>query len=195
MKKIKEKVVKGWSLARKTFVVACLWGLTWSVVTIAGFRVAFDYDDTLVNSTPAFNKAFNAVTIPFTPQFWTIVNQSYDLEKPKLLANTIAWALRICGFRITILSSRHPDGSDPLKKEWRHLVSSRDFLFSDARQKHLQLSEGNYVLFFGDSDTDISEGKLAHVLTVRIRRGAKSIIKEEYHPGSFNEPVVPFSEY
>ena len=57
------------------------------------------------------------------------------------------------------------------------------------------LWDGRYVLFFGDSDTDINEGRQARVFTVRIRRAAKSTYKEDYHPGTMREWVIPLSQY
>src|SRR5579859_4089647 len=103
-KKAKAKVDKGISNVKKILSLMMIWGLIFSLVTIGRLRVAFDYDDTLVFSTPAMNKAYASGAIPSSPQFWTIVNQSYELEKPKLMAHVIAWVFRLTGFRPVILA-------------------------------------------------------------------------------------------
>lgn len=173
-----------------------VWGLIFSLVTVTKLAVAFDYDDTLVFSAPAFAKAFSAVSQPFSPQFWGIVNSSYDLERPKVSGCGLAWLFKLCGFRVTIVTSRPPIANEALKKEWRHLASAKNFIFAGEKNaKHTYLENGNYVLFFGDSDSDMSEAKLAHVLPIRIRRSPKSAAKEDYHPGTLGELVIPLSEY
>jgi len=191
---IKAKADKTYATSRKIFGVLSLWGLVFSVVTISEFRVAFDYDDTLVFSTPAFARANASGTQAYSPDYWKVVNNSYDLEKPKILVNTMAWGLRLLGFKITILTSRPPHDGDALKKEWRHLANR--FIFANgATSKHRYLKEGNHILFFGDSDSDITEGRKVNVQTLRIRRSPRSSYKEDYNPGSLGEIIIPFSEY
>lgn len=190
----KAKAEKAWTTTKK--VVACMmvWGLVFSLVTIGRLRVAFDYDDTLVYSTPAFNKAFRSAVQPFSTQFWAIVNSSYDQERVKPLPYALAWLFRIFGFHVTIVAARPNVDGEPLKKEWRHLASS--FVFHDTREtKHSVLKQGNTVLYFGDSDTDILQGRQAKVFTFRVRRSPKSSYKEDYHPGTLDELVLPLSEY
>ncbi|MBI4425245.1 MAG: hypothetical protein HY554_16060 [Elusimicrobia bacterium] len=190
----KQKVDKAWTTTKKVVAFMMVWGLIFSLVTIGRLRVAFDYDDTLVFSTPAFNKAFRSGVQPFSTQFWQTVNSSYDIEKPKLVPYALAWVLRVCGFHVTIIAARPSVEGEPLRKEWRHLASQ--FVFSETRAaKHSVLKQGNYVLYFGDSDSDITEGRLARVFTVRVRRSAQSSYKEDYRPGTLNELVLPLSQY
>lgn len=190
----KTKAVKAWSTAKMIFGLLTVWGLVYSIVTIGGLRVGFGYDDTLVFSTPAFSKAFQAGVQPFSSDFWSIVNSNYDLEEPKLIPYALAWAFRVFGFRITILANRPEVNGAPLRKEWRHLAGR--FVFAGAPgSMHAALKDGNYVIFFGDSDTDITEGRLAKVYSIRVRRSRKSSHKEDYHPGSLGELVIPYSEY
>ena len=194
IKSAKAKVDKAWTTTKKLVAAMSVWGLIFSLVTIGRLKVAFDYDDTLVYSTPAFNKAFRSGVQPFSPQFWSIVNTSYDLEKPKIFANALAWVFRICGFKVTIIAARPAIEGDALKKEWRNLAGQ--FVFAEARDsKHGTLKQGNYVLYFGDSDSDITEGRLARVFTIRVRRSTSSSYKEDYNPGTLNELTIPLSEY
>ena len=195
-KKAKEKVEKAWTTTKKIFVLSCLWGLCFSLVTITSLGVAFDYDDVLVNSSAAYSKALTSTQQAFSPDFWAVVNQSYDLEKPKLIMYPLAWIFRVFGFKVTILTARPAVESDALKKEWRHLVSRGNFIFgSTGETRHAHLAAGNYVLFFGDSDTDIQEARKARVYPVRVKRNPKSFHKDDYHPGTLGEVVIPLSEY
>ncbi|MDE2038916.1 MAG: hypothetical protein KGO96_11315 [Elusimicrobia bacterium] len=196
LKHVREKAEHCWSLTKKLVVLASVWGLVFSVVTVARLGVAFDYDDTLVSSAGSFSNAFAHSAQPYSTDFWTIVNQSYDLEQPKLLAYPLAWAFRLLGFRVSIITTRPPIHDEALKKEWRHLVGRGRFIFvKDSQAKRDVLQSGNYMLFFGDSDSDIKEARLAHVYPIRVRRGPKSIFKLDYHPGAFGELVLPYSQY
>lgn len=194
MQNVQHKVHKSWSLTKRVVTLLSLWGLVFSLVTIGRFQAAFDYDDTLVFSAPAFQKAFRSGTPPFSSQFWGVVNQSYELEKRKLLPVAVAWLLRACGFRVSILVERPADGGEPLRKEWRRLTSQFYFTPTPAL-KRARLGQGQYVLYFGDSDSDIREGRAARVLPIRVQRSPRSPQKEDYHPGSLGEWVFPLSRY
>jgi acid phosphatase class B len=179
---------------KKVLGLMMAWGLVYSLVTIAGLRAAFDYDDTLVFSSPAFSKAFKSGAQAFSPAFWEIVNTNYDQESRKVFSNALAWVLRAFGFKVTILADRPSYGGQALRKEWREMAS--DFVFvGDKGSKASYLRRAGTVIFFGDSDSDISEGRKARVFSVRIRRSPKSSYKEDYAPGTLHEIVVPLSEY
>jgi acid phosphatase class B len=193
VKAAKEKVDKTVTFFKKVLGVMMAWGLVFSLVTIGGLRVAFDYDDTLVFSAPAYAKAFKSGTQPFSPQFWETVNTSYDLESRKIVSNALAWVFRVFGFRITILADRASYGGQALKKEWRHLASNFVFI-GDKGSKTATLQSGTYVMYFGDRDSSISDGRRARVLTLRIKRSPRSTNKEDYHPGTMGELVVPVSD-
>ncbi|MFA6030287.1 MAG: hypothetical protein WC969_10570 [Elusimicrobiota bacterium] len=195
VKVAKEKVDKTVTFFKKVLGMMMVWGLIYSLVTIGGLKVAFDYDDTLVFSTPSYTKAFKSGTVPFSPAFWEIVNNSYDIESRKILTNSAAWILRVFGFRITILADRPSYGGQALRKEWRHLASN--FVFAGEREgvRAATLGSATYVLYFTDRDSSITAGRKAKVLALRIRRSPKSSYKEDYHPATMQELVVPFSEY
>ncbi|MBI3298110.1 MAG: hypothetical protein HYZ75_08100 [Elusimicrobia bacterium] len=190
---VKNKADKAWSFTKKLVVAGGVWGLVFSLVTIGRLGVAFDYDDTLVFSTPAFQKAFSSGIQPYSPAFWEVVNNAYELEERKPLVWGLAWIFRVFGFKVAILSTRPPHGGAALKKEWRYLATQFEFAGASLN-KHKLLKKGRFVLFFGDSDSDVSEGRRAKVLTFRIRRNPKSTYKEDYNPGSLGEVVLPFTE-
>ncbi|MBI5631434.1 MAG: hypothetical protein HY921_11185 [Elusimicrobia bacterium] len=195
LKNVRAKADAYWTRTKKFLAALSCWGLVFSLVTICRLGVAFDYDDTLVFSTPALSRAFANTAQPFSEAFWSVVNQSYDLEKPKLIPYVLAWMFRVFGFRVAILTARPAVDAEPLKKEWRHLVGRGQFHFTSRENKHQYLQSGNYVLFFGDSDSDIQQARRARVFAIRVKRSPKSLFKDDYHPGTMGELVIPLSEY
>ena len=149
LKNVRAKVDTAWTNTKKVLAVMSAWGLIFSLVTICKLGVAFDYDDTLVFSTPAFAKAFASVSQPFTPELWAAVNHAYDIEQPKVVASSLAWMFRAFGFRVSVICSRPAVEGDALKKEGR-LVAQRIHLAGDRPKSTLSLQWQYYV--FRDSD-------------------------------------------
>lgn len=197
LKAVRAKTEAAWSTTKKLLALMSCWGLIFSLATIARLAVAFEYDDGLVFSTPAYAKAFASVQQPFTPEFWSLVNRGYDIEQPKLVAQGLAWSLRLFGFRVAIIVNRPSTDAEALRKEWRRLTSKNLFYFSgDRGDKKAFLEKSNFVLFLGDSDSDIMAARRAGVYAARIKRSPKSYRKvEDYHPGTLGELVLPLSQY
>ncbi|MFA6002963.1 MAG: hypothetical protein WC881_02740, partial [Elusimicrobiota bacterium] len=82
LKAVREKTHAAWTTTKKILAFLSVWGLIFSLATITKMSVAFEYDDGLVFSTPAYVKAFASVQQPFGPDFWSVVNRSYDIEQP-----------------------------------------------------------------------------------------------------------------
>jgi acid phosphatase class B len=195
LKDVRAKVEKTWTTTKKILALMSVWGLVFSLVTIARLGAAFTYDDTLVHSAPAYEKAEGRVQQAGSPEYWKIVNNAYDLETPKIVPFGLACLLRVFGFRILILAERGASGGEALKKEWRHLAP-RGFVFvSDPQDLHLHLEGGRYVLFVGTGDRDLLEAKKAGVYALRVKRGPQAVHHGEYSPGRMGELVVPFSEF
>jgi len=195
-KAVRAKTEAAWTTTKKILALMSAWGLVFSLATIAKLAVAFEYDDGLVFSTPAYVKAFASVQEPFTTQFWSVVNRSYDIEKPKYLVQSFAWAFRVFGFKVAILADRPSTDGEALRKEWRRLTPKTLFYFvADRGDRKACLERGNFVLYFGGSDSGIMEARKAGVYAVRIKRSPKSYKKEDYHPGTLGELVLPLSQY
>ena len=196
LKTVRDKTEAAWTNAKRLLAILGCWGLIFSLATIARLAVAFEYDDGLVYSTPAYAKAVKSVPQPYTPEFWSQVNQSYDLEEAKFVAQGLAWAFRAFGFRVAIIADRPAVSGEPLRKEWRRLTPKNLFYFAgDRGGKRVFLQNGNCVLFFGDSDSAIMEARKAGVYSIRIKRSPSSYKKDDYHPGTLGELVVPLSQY
>lgn len=194
-KDTRAQVEKAWTSTKKTMATMSVWGLIFSLVTIGRLSVGFDYDGTLVDSTQAFEKAARLSQTPGGPGYWSIVNNSYELESPKLVAYGAALLLRALGFRIVIMAERQPTDGDALRKEWRRLAP-RGFLFTpDPASKHRQMQEGRFVAFFGDADMDMLEAKKAGVLPLRVQNLPRPGESVPYSPGKMGDYVIPLSRF
>ncbi|HEX4046996.1 MAG TPA: hypothetical protein VH309_04140 [Elusimicrobiota bacterium] len=195
LKDVRAKVEKTWTTTKKLLALMSVWGLIFSLVTITRLGVAFAYDDTLVDSSAAYAKAEAASAQGRGPDFWKVVNNSYDLESPKLLPFAAAGLARLFGFHVLILAERQGTDGGALKKEWRH-ISPRGFTFvPDPGELHLHLQDGRYVLFVGSTDRELQEARKAGVYAVRVKRPRKPVLGGEYSPGRLGELVVPLSNY
>jgi acid phosphatase class B len=196
-KDARAKVEQGWTTTKKLLAMMSVWGLFFSLITIGHLAVAFDYDDTLVDSSKSFEKA-SAASTPAQregPGYWAALNNAYDLEAVKYVPFGIACVLRGLGFRIVIMAERQGTDGDALKKEWRKLAP-RSFIFTpDPTAKHLHMQEGHFVAFFGDSDQDMLEAKKVNVLALRVRRGKRAQHVGQYSPGKMGETVIPLSQF
>jgi acid phosphatase class B len=194
LKSVRDKVDKTWTATKKLLVLMSVWGLIYSLVTIARLGVAFAYDDTLVDSTAAFQRAAGGAQQVRGPQYWSVVNNAYDLESPKILPYALALTARMFGFRVLILAERQSTGGEALKKEWRRLAPRGFSFVPDAGDIHLHLQDGRYVLFVGTADRELQEAKRAGVYAVRVKRGKHFVGGGEYSPGRMGEVVIPLSE-
>ena len=156
----------------------------------------FDLDDTLIFSTPAFEKGFHSVHSAWSRPFWVLVNKSdrqYSLVKKKALS--ILEMHRTHGDDIYVITARRPYGTEPLLayiEETFGLGKERVFFEPKGKSKRMKML--GLDLFYGDSDTDITDALAAGARGVRIQRSPESWHKKNYHPGKFNEPVIEHSE-
>lgn len=192
-KDTRAQVEKAWTTTKKVLAAMSVWGLCFSLVTIGRLSVGFDYDGTLVDSSKAFEKAARLSQTPGGAGYWSTVNNSYELEDPKLVAYGTALLLRALGFRIVIMAERQGTDGDALRKEWRRLAP-KGFLFTpDPASKHLHLREGRFVAFFGDADMDMLEAQKAGVLAMRVQ--GRPVGGVPYSPGKMGDYVVPLSRF
>ena len=66
-------------------VIVCVYIITLASVNMADLKVGFDYDDTLSFSTPAFRAGERSGNPYYSPEYWRVVNNSFNLEKKKLV--------------------------------------------------------------------------------------------------------------
>ena len=170
--------------------VVCIYLVTFTSVNIADLKVGFDYDDTLIFSTPAFRAGAASGQESYSPGYWRVVNQSFNLEKVKLVPMTTALIYKALGFDVVVITARQGYGGEELQEHWKWLA--KEFYFE--RNKSEILKRARFVAFFGDSDSDITEALAAGVRPIRVKRSPKSDYTGKYHPGQYKECILPFSD-
>jgi len=187
--------LKKWMLRLKIFsLLAATWAVFFSVFTIMGLRTAFEYDDGLVFSTPAYNEAGPMPAQGDAKDYWNAVNRSYKLERAKPAVWLAAWTLRLFGFKIAIVCQRDPAGSDSLVRSWTPLAE-RFYFVSDENSRYELLEKERFLLYFAVTDSDVIQARKAGIWAVRLRKSRKSALSGAAEPRRFNEPVLPLSEF
>jgi acid phosphatase class B len=194
-KDTRAQVEKAWTTTKKVLAAMSVWGLCFSLVTIGGLSVGFDYDGTLVDSSKSFEKAARLSQTPGGAGYWSAVNNSYELESPKLVPYSLALLLRALGFRIVIMADRQGSDGDALRKEWRRLAPGRFFFTPNPADKALHMQKGRFVAFFGDEDADMLDAKKANVLALRVLRPHRPGEAGPYSPGKMGDYVIPLSRF
>ncbi|MBU2572957.1 MAG: hypothetical protein KKH28_02625 [Elusimicrobia bacterium] len=187
--------LKKWFVRLKILsFLAATWAVFFSVFTLLGLEVGFEYDDGLAFSTPAFQSAQKEPAEPFSKDYWSLVNRACNLERTKPVVWLSAWFFKALGFRVNIFCQRAPAGSDALVRSWKPLAGN--FYFTpDEDQKYQLLEKKRFVLYFASSDGGIIQARKAGVAAVRIQKSQKSVLPYEYNPRKFKEPVLPLSEF
>lgn len=177
--------------------IFALWLVIFLINTILDCKIGFDYDDTLTFSTPSFRDAdrrWGPESISYRDseyvQYWTEVNRDPQRDKVKRMTMILVQAARLLGCDAVIITARPEIDTAVFADYWDETF--REIYFTEDKQRILK--SGNYLVFFGDSDSDMEEAKKAGILGIRVRRHPSSSYKAKYNPGSHDELIVPFSE-
>lgn len=171
--------------------------------------VGLDVDDTVLFSSPAFHYAFNNTDGPggsniygkrplSNDQFWIDLSCRFDkFSIPKESARKIIEMHRDRGDKIYFVTAR-PEVkgeilTDILHREFK-LVDQPKVIFSGRTSKAVFIRKNRISVFYGDSDSDISEAHDAGVRAIRFMRSSLSNNKGKYNPGKHGEIVLENSE-
>jgi acid phosphatase class B len=154
--------------------------------------VGFDLDDTLVFSTPAFEQGFDRAEEPFSEEFWSIVNSSdtqHSCTKPEVAEKVRKHRKK--GHKIYVITARESVNGEAL----RRFVESefgipRDHVYFEPDDKTERLKTLGIDIYYGDSDSDITDSQEADVKPIRIQRNPESNYDKKYTPGTFDEKVL-----
>ncbi len=174
----------------------------------AGTPVGFDLDDTILFSTPVFDRAFKSGVKPFSREFWEIVNTSdRELSSVKRRTEALIGEHQRNGDEIYVISGREPVREEAvqsflhdrlgIKPENVHFTGLSPDSASPSgiapNSKAEVMKSLGITVFYGDSDTDIADARAAGAKGIRIQRSERSSYKDRYHPGSLDEEIVPDS--
>ncbi|MFZ5950810.1 MAG: HAD family acid phosphatase [Candidatus Rifleibacteriota bacterium] len=172
--------------------------------------VGFDVDDTAFFSTPGFHYAFTNTDGPNgtnkygekplkSDLFWQDLSGEFDkFSIPKESAKRVIEMHKKRGDRVYFITAR-----PPVKKEIVSELTRRHFslpentpkaIFSGRTSKGVFIKKHGISLYYGDSDTDISEANEVGVRAIRFLRSPLSNNKTKYHPGMHGEAVLEASE-
>ena len=185
---------KWFARLRAFAMLAGAWGVLFSVITLAGFRIGFEYDDGIVFSANSFKAAGKSGFEAGSADYWNALNRAYRLERVKPVPWLTAWAFRSLGFKVDFFSNRGAEGSDSLQNSWKALADRFNFT-PDENKKYELLERGGYLFYFTPSDEGVIQARKAGVAPVRILKSKKSPNPCLYSPGKFKERSLPLSEF
>jgi len=159
-------------------------------------EVGFDIDDTVLFSSPAFERGFASGNPYGSDEFWAVVNSS-DKEVSKIKQKTrklIEEHLKR-GHKVYFITARRDVNGENLKK----FLSSEfgipeENIFFAPHGKTQLMKQLSIDAFYGDSDSDMRYAIEAGAMPIRILRSPKSSYKRSYNPGSLDEFIIPDSE-
>ncbi len=153
--------------------------------------VGFDYDFTLAFSIPTF--AAEKKEEPSERMDWELINgRLLDVEKKKRVAGLVPF-FKCFGLTPIVITGRPEVKGDIFRAHVFQAYGVKPDDVYMTRETAAVLKKRHTVLFFGDSDGDITEAQKADVRAIRVKRSAEEGV-ENYRPGHFGEWVLPFSD-
>ncbi len=171
--------------------------------------VGFDVDDTVLFSNPGFHYAFTNTDGPggtnrygkrplSNDRFWEDMSGYFDkFSVPKESGRRVIEMHKRRGDTIFFITAR-PAVKTEILTEILHrqfkLESQPKTIFSGRTSKAVFIKRHGISLFYGDSDSDISEAHDVGVRAIRFMRSPLSNNKGKYKPGKYGEMVLENSE-
>ncbi|MBQ3644942.1 MAG: acid phosphatase AphA [Candidatus Riflebacteria bacterium] len=168
--------------------------------------IGLDVDDTVFFSSPGLYYIMNNNDGPdgknlyeneiFRSQrFWNDLSCKYDIfSMPKNSAIKLLEMHKKRGDRIFFITARvQPEGEEILTKclhKAFKLTNQPKTIFSGNTPKTKFIKENNIELFYGDSDSDITQAHNANIRAIRIERSPLSVNKTNYSPSAFGEEIL-----
>ncbi|MEW6709202.1 MAG: HAD family acid phosphatase [Candidatus Riflebacteria bacterium] len=172
--------------------------------------VGFDVDDTAFFSTPGFHYAFTNTDGPNgtnkygdkplkSDLFWQDLSGEFDkFSLPKESARKVIEMHKKRGDKVYFITARPPVKNEIVSELTRRHFSlpanSPKAIFSGRTSKGVFIKKHGISLYYGDSDSDISEANEVGVRAIRFLRSPLSNNKTKYHPGMHGEAVLEASE-
>ena len=159
-------------------------------------EVGFDIDDTVLFSSPAFERGFASGNPYGSDEFWAIVNSSdKEVSKIKQKTRKIIEEHLKRGHKVYFITARRDVEGEKLKEFLsRELGIPKQNIFFAPHGKTQLIKQLGIDAFYGDSDSDMRYAIEAGAMPIGILRNPKSSYKRSYNPGSFDEFIIPDSE-
>ena len=169
--------------------------------------IGLDVDDTALFSSPGFYYAFNnhdgangeniyGKKPLSNMKFWEDLCTKFDrFSMPKNSTKALLEMHKKRGDRIYFITAR-PDASpneiltDQLHQAFGLGDDQPKAIFTGYITKAKFIKENNISIYYGDSDSDITEAWDAGVRAIRFMRSPLSTNKGKYNPGKYGEAVL-----
>lgn len=157
----------------------------------ATYAVGFDLDDTIAASSPAFSIGFDSDVAPFSPAFWAIVNDNPEACTLIRRTMSIIYHYQRLGHPIYIITARKGYNGAVTADYFTRLlgIPTDHFYYASPKTEHIRRL--NIAVFYGDSDSDITDALEAGAVPVRTVRPASSTYTAKNNPGMYGELVIP----
>lgn len=169
--------------------------------------IGLDVDDTALFSSPGFYYAFNnhdgenGENIygqkPLSNiQFWNDQSTKFDkLSMPKDSAKRIIEMHKKHGDKIFFITARPEAPENEVLTDCLHRAfglgdDQPKAIFTGYVSKAKFIKENNVTIYYGDSDSDITEAWDAGIRAIRFMRSPLSTNKGKYNPGKYGEHVL-----
>ena len=169
--------------------------------------IGLDVDDTALFSSPGFYYAFNnhdgeegknlyGEKPLSNMKFWEDLCTKFDrFSMPKNSAKKVIDMHKKRGDKVFFITAR-PDASpneiltDQLHTAFGLGKDSPKAIFTGYVTKAKFIKENNVKIYYGDSDSDITEARDAGIRAIRFMRSPLSTNKGKYNPGKYGEEVL-----
>lgn len=168
--------------------------------------IGLDVDDTAMFSSPGFYYAFNNTDGPNgtniygdkplkNSKFWEDQSCKFDaFSMPKLSCKKLLEMHNRRGDTIYFITARPvPQGKEILTKclhKAFNLKNQPKAIFTGYITKAKFIKEKKVEIYYGDSDSDITEAWDAGIRAIRFERSPLSTNKGKYNPGKFGEAIL-----
>lgn len=172
---------------------------------IPGDVIGFDIDGTILFSEPGFSYGKERFGKDFinNKDFWNIMNNG--LDKFSILKKNVARIITAHlqkKHKIFIITARSKTKKEEVTKILRKFLNLSDRVLPEviftgsATEKHKVMIKKGIKVYYGDSDTDISESIIAGVLPFRIMVSTLSsdVIKKTNNLGKYGETIIKDSD-
>lgn len=172
--------------------------------------IGMDIDDTVLFSSPGFYYALTNTDGPggsniygqrplSNDKFWQDLSTKFDkFSIPKESARRIIKMHKERGDTIFFITARPPVKNEILtgilNRTFKLSKKNPNVIFSGKFSKGKFIKKHGISLFYGDSDSDISEANEAGIRAIRFMRSPLSNNRYKYHPGMYGEAVLENSE-
>ncbi|MCV6590999.1 MAG: hypothetical protein OIF57_18555 [Marinobacterium sp.] len=162
--------------------------------------VGFDVDDTVLFSSPGFHYLINFKGLSTRGEvFWNWMNNGFDeMSIPKASGRELVQFHRNRGDVVYFITRRPGTEVEELTSVLNVVMEAGvniPVVFTDEQSKTPYIKKRAIDVYYGDSDTDITEAEAAGAEGVRVMRSSASTATSPNDNGAYGEVVIMNSDH